>query len=223
MADSGLAPSPRTTLRRKKERGSHDLAVIEGILDEGFICHVGFDDAGSTVVLPTAYARVGSAVYLHGAAGNAMLRALSTGVQACLTVTLLDGLVFARSAFHHSMNYRSVVLFGRARAVDDLDEKRRAVLAIVEHMAPGRSADARPPTESELRSTLVVALPVEEASAKVRTGGPIDEPEDIDLAVWAGQVPFVAAVGAPEPEADLPQGLRTPPYVADLLGARRMP
>ena len=222
MGDSDLAPSERTRLRRKRERGSHDRRLVERILDEGLIGHVGFVQGGNAVVLPTAYARVDDTVYLHGAAGNNMLRTLASGLDACVTVTLLDGLVFARSAFHHSMNYRSVVLFGRARPVEDLDEKRAAVLAIVDHMAPGRSAEARPPTDSELRSTLVVAFPVDEGSAKVRTGGPIDEPEDLGLAVWAGHVPFSLAVGAPEPDVDLDRRVPIPDYVADLLEARRL-
>ena len=221
MTDSRLAPSERTNLRRKKERGSHDLRLVERILDEGFICHVGTSEAGTPVVLPTTYARVGATVYLHGAAGNRMLRALAAGTEACVTVTLLDGLVFARSAFHHSMNYRSVVLFGRGRAVEDLDEKRAAVLAIVDHMAPGRSTDARPPTDSELRSTLVVAFPVEEGSAKVRTGGPIDDEEDLELPVWAGHLPFVTATGDPQPDAGLPGHVAVPAYVSDLMAARR--
>ncbi|HLX87192.1 MAG TPA: pyridoxamine 5'-phosphate oxidase family protein [Acidimicrobiales bacterium] len=221
MADSELAPSDRTRLRRKKERGSHERGLIERILDEGFICHVGFAEDGSTVVLPTAYARVGDTVYLHGAAGNRMLRALATGIDACVTVTLLDGLVLARSAFHHSMNYRSVVLFGRGRAVEDVDDKRAAVLAIVEHMAPGRSADARLPTDTELRSTLVVAFPIEEGSAKVRRGGPIDDPEDLDLPVWAGHVPFVTSLGAPEPDAEPGREVALPAYITDLLESRR--
>jgi len=215
-----LPPSDRTRLRRKKERGSHDRTLIDAILDEGLICHVGFPDGGATTVLPTAYARLGDHLYLHGAVGNHMLRVLASGAPACVAVTLLDGLVFARSAFHHSMNFRSVVLFGAAREVVDPDDKRRAVLAIVDHMAPGRSRDARPPSDSELQSTRVVAFPVEEVSAKVRTGGPVDEPEDLALAVWGGELPFEVVTRTPVPD-DGSEAVPTPDYVGDFWAHRR--
>jgi nitroimidazol reductase NimA-like FMN-containing flavoprotein (pyridoxamine 5'-phosphate oxidase superfamily) len=197
MAAPDLTASPRSTLRRKAERGSHDRAVVDAILDEGLLCHVGFVDGGAPVVLPTAYARVGDELYLHGAAGNQMLRSLASGLEACVTVTLLDGIVLARSAKHHSMNYRSVVLFGAARKVTDPEEKRRALLHIVDHMVPGRSGDARPPDDTELSATLVLAFPLEEGSAKVRAGGPVDEAEDLTLPVWAGEVPLTLAAGTP--------------------------
>jgi nitroimidazol reductase NimA-like FMN-containing flavoprotein (pyridoxamine 5'-phosphate oxidase superfamily) len=197
MAATDLTASPRSTLRRKAERGSHDRGLVEAILDEGLLCHVGFVDGGAPVVLPTAYARVGDELYLHGAVGNQMLRALASGVPACVTVTLLDGIVLARSAKHHSMNYRSVVLFGTARKVTDAEEKRRALLHIVDHMAPGRSGDARPPNDAELTATLVLAFPVDEGSAKVRTGGPVDDEEDLALAVWAGELPLTLGAGTP--------------------------
>ena len=215
-----LEETNRSRLRRKAERGSHDRAVIDAVLDAGLICHVGFAVDGQPWVFPTAYARVDDQVYVHGAVGNSFLRSLASGVEACLTVTLVDGLVLARSAFHHSMNYRSVMLFGRPEAVSDAEEKRRATLAIVEHMVPGRSADAREPTESELRATLVVRMPVSEGSAKVRRGGPVDDDGDMDLPHWAGQVPL--RISALAPVADAPPGSvarPVPDYVRDWVSA----
>jgi uncharacterized protein len=176
---------------------------------------VGFPEEGSTVVLPTAFARVGDAVYLHGAAANRMLGTVASGAPICVSVTLLDGIVLARSAFHHSMNYRSVVLFGVGSLVDDRAEKLAALLAIVDHMAPGRSADARPPTEGELRATAVVRLPILEASAKVRTGGPIDDAADLELPIWAGVIPCGLVSGSAVADEGLPAGVVTPAYVAD--------
>lgn len=216
MADVGatVARSERVLLRRKRERGSHERRVVEAILDEGLICHVGFHDGESTFVVPTTYARVGRSILLHGAAANRMLRTLASGIEACVTVTLLDGLVFSRSAFHHSMNYRSVMLFGTARAVEDPDEKRAAVLAILEHLAPGRSRDARPPTPSELRATAVVRFPIEEGSAKIRVGGPVEEPEDLALPVWAGELPFEFTAKAAVADDHTPQGIEVPAYIA---------
>jgi nitroimidazol reductase NimA-like FMN-containing flavoprotein (pyridoxamine 5'-phosphate oxidase superfamily) len=189
----------RTTLRRKKERGSTDQKLLDAILDEALVAHVGFTADHGPVVLPMTYARIGDAVYLHGAAGNALLRAASGGVDVCMTVTLLDGLVLARSAFHHTMNYRCAVLFGRAVRVTDASELQAMSAALVDRMSPGRSAEARPPTEEELRATLVLRLPIEEASVKVRTGGPVDDDEDLVLPVWAGVVPLRLVAGAPEP------------------------
>ena len=183
----------RTTLRRKKERGSYDRDVVHAILDEGLLCHVGFSGEGSPFVIPMVYARMGEVVYLHGATGNRMLRSLAHGIEVCVTVTLVDALVLARSAFHHSMNYRSVMLFGPATRVEDEDEKRRASMALLEHMVPGRSADTRAPTPEELRTTLMIRVPISEGSAKIRTGGPIDEPEDMGAPVLGRNDP----VGAP--------------------------
>lgn len=201
MTASQVPPTSRTKLRRKSDRGRYDRETIDGILDEALVCHVGFAVEGRPWVIPTAFARVGEHVYLHGAVGNFALRTLAGGAEACLTVTLVDGLVLARSAFHHSMNYRSVLLFGHAAAVTADDEKRAALLAIVEHMVEGRSRSTRPPTAHELRSTLVLRLPIEEASAKVRTGGPIDELADYELPHWAGVVPLSLVQG--EPQRDL--------------------
>lgn len=200
-----LTPTDRTRVRRLAERGRYDRATIHEVLDEAYIAHVGFVVDGEPRVLPMTYGRIGDVLYLHGAAGNAMLRA-SSGAAVCVTVTLLDGLVLARSAFHHSMNHRSVVLLGTATKVDDDAEKRRALDAVVEHVLPGRSQVARPTSDAELRKTLVLRLPIEEGSAKVRTGGPADEPEDMDLPVWAGVVPLRLVAGAPvqEPDQRLP-------------------
>lgn len=198
---STLAVTDRTRLRRKAERGAHDRATIDAILDEALVCHVGFAIDGRPVVIPTAFGRIGSDLYLHGAVGNHALRTLAGGIEVCVTVTLLDGLVLARSAFHHSMNYRSVVLFGRAEPVTDDREKLDALLAVVDHMEPGRSAASRPPTPEELRATLVVRLPIVEGSAKVRTGGPVDDEADLALDHWAGVIPLALVRG--EPVADV--------------------
>lgn len=189
--------SARTTVRRLPKRGDYDRATINAILDEALICHIGFIAEGSPVVIPTIHARAGETLYVHGSAASRMLRTLREGVPACVTVTLLDGLVLARSTFHHSMNYRSVVIFGTAREVVDREEKLRALEAIVEHVAPGRSAVARPPNEEELRATMVLALPIEEASAKIRTGPPLDDADDYKLDVWAGVIPMRLVAGEP--------------------------
>jgi nitroimidazol reductase NimA-like FMN-containing flavoprotein (pyridoxamine 5'-phosphate oxidase superfamily) len=209
-----LAVTPRTRLRRRPDRGAFDWPTVCSILDEGFVCHLGFVADGAPVVIPTSYARVDDRLYVHGAASNHALRSLAAGGDVCLSVTLIDGLVLARSAFHHSVNYRSVVVFGRAVAVQDPDTKRRALDAIVEHIVPGRSRDARPATDAELRATLLLELPVVEASAKVRTGGPIDDPQDLALAVWAGEVPLAMAAGAPRTDGLGLADLEVPPYAA---------
>jgi hypothetical protein len=196
-----LRETDRSRVRRKADRARYDFSTAAAILDEALLCHVGFAVDGRPWVVPTTFARVGDHLYLHGAAGNFALRTLSAGgVEACVTVTLLDGLVLARSAFHHSMNYRSVMLFGSATAVVDVSEKQSALLAIVDHMEPGRSSCTRLPTDAELRSTLVVRFPIDEGSAKVRTGGPIDDPEDLALAHWAGVIPLALVRGSPVPD-----------------------
>jgi nitroimidazol reductase NimA-like FMN-containing flavoprotein (pyridoxamine 5'-phosphate oxidase superfamily) len=194
------ALSDRVRVRRQPARGHYDRAVVEAILDEGFVCHLGFSVGDTTWVLPTAYGRDGDVLYLHGAPANHALATLQQGVTACATVTLVDGLVLARSAFHHSINYRSVVVFGQASLVTDVEEKRRALEVVLEHIVPGRSIDARPPTDGELRKTSVLRLPISESSAKVRTGGPVDDLEDLGLPVWAGQLPLVTGSGAPVAE-----------------------
>jgi nitroimidazol reductase NimA-like FMN-containing flavoprotein (pyridoxamine 5'-phosphate oxidase superfamily) len=209
---SQLEPTDRTRLRRRKERGSYDVAAIYAILDESLFCHVGFAIDGRPWVVPTIHARVDDALYLHGAVANHMLRTMSDGVDACVTATLIDGLVLARSAFHHSMNYRSVMVFGRATRVDDADEKQHALSALVEHVVRGRGADARPPNADEVRTTLVLRLPITEASAKVRTGGPLDDEDDMALGTWAGVLPCAITFGAPladaSVDAPLPDYLR---------------
>jgi nitroimidazol reductase NimA-like FMN-containing flavoprotein (pyridoxamine 5'-phosphate oxidase superfamily) len=193
-------PTEATTLRRD-ERGSYDRALVHSILDEALICHVGFTTERGPVVIPTVHARIDDTLYLHGSPATRMLRTLGRGVDVCVTVTLVDGLVLARSAFHHSMNYRSVVVLGTATPVTDLDEKGRVLDAITAQVAGDeRQAQLRPHTEKEIRGTSVLALPLVEVSAKVRTGGPVDEPEDMDLPVFAGVVPVSVQLG--EPVAD---------------------
>jgi nitroimidazol reductase NimA-like FMN-containing flavoprotein (pyridoxamine 5'-phosphate oxidase superfamily) len=178
----------RTQVRRQPDRGRYDRETIDAILDEGLVCHLGFVAGGQPYVIPTLYARVGDSLYVHGSAASRMLRHLATGARVCVTVTLLDGLVLARSVFHHSMNYRSVVVLGTATLVTG-DEKRRALHALTEHLAPGRWDEARRPTAKELKATSLLQLPIDEASAKLRTGPPKDDPDDEDLPVWAGVVP----------------------------------
>ncbi len=197
-----IAPTDRTKVRRLPKRANYDRDLIDGIIDEAISCHVGFAVDGRPWVIPTIHARIDDRLYLHGAVANHMLKSLAGGIEACVTITLIDGLVLARSAFHHSMNYRSVMVFGRAVRVEDADEKRAALHALVEHVVPGRMADARPPSESELRTTTVLRLPIDEASAKIRTGGPVDDEEDMQLAVWAGQLPLSTGYGAPIAEPD---------------------
>ena len=207
-----FAPTGRTTLKRLPKRGSHERRLIYQILDEGFVCHVGFAVGGRPFVIPTGYARVGDTLYIHGSAVSRMLRALKDGVEACVTVTLIDGLVLARSAFHHSMNYRSVVVFGRASVVEEAREKLEALRAFSEHMIPGRWAEVREPNEGELKATLVLRLPLVEASAKVRTGPPLDDEEDYRLPVWAGEVPLRLTAGAPVADARLEAEVEPPAY-----------
>jgi nitroimidazol reductase NimA-like FMN-containing flavoprotein (pyridoxamine 5'-phosphate oxidase superfamily) len=206
------SPSDRTTVRRLPERGSHDRAAADAILDEGLVAHVGLATDHGPVVIPMAFARDGDRLLLHGSPASRLLRGGAKGAEMCVTVTLLDGLVLARSQFHHSVNYRSVVVFGRAEPIEDLDERRAALRVLVEHIVPGRTADAREPTELELRGTLVLALPLDELSVKVRTGGPREEAEDMDLPVWAGVVPLTTVARAPVPDDDLRGDLTPPPY-----------
>jgi uncharacterized protein len=204
----------RTTLKRHPERGNHDKSVIFDILDEALVCHVAFVTEAGPVVVPTLFARVNDTLYIHGSAIGRMLRTIAEGVEVCLNVTLLDGLVFARSAFSHSMNYRSVTVFGRGREVTDRTEKMRALAATVEHVAQGRWLDARRPSEKELLATTVIAIPLAEASAKIREGGPKDADADYALPVWAGVVPLRTIAGAPEPDGRLHGEATTPDYVA---------
>jgi len=212
--------TPRTTVRRLPKRGHYDRPTIDAILDEGLICHVGFVVDGQPYVIPTLYARRQDRIYVHGSAVSRMLRTLAGGVPVCLTVTLVDGLVLARSAFNHSMNYRSVVVLGTAAPVEG-EEKVAALEAIAEHAAPGRWAETRAPNAAELKQTLVLSLPLGEASAKVRTGPPIDEDEDYALPHWAGVLPLALAAGSPVPDPRLPAGIPVPPSVRGWRRPRR--
>jgi nitroimidazol reductase NimA-like FMN-containing flavoprotein (pyridoxamine 5'-phosphate oxidase superfamily) len=207
---AAAAPSPRTTVRRLVERAAYDRATIHAILDEGLVCHVGFALDGQPFVMPMAYGRLDERLYLHGSTASRILRALADGAPVCATVTLVDGLVFARSAFHHSMNYRSVVVLGAASPVTDAEERLAALRAIVEHVVPGRWSESRRPNVKELAQTLVVSLPLDEASAKVRSGGPKDDEEDMGLEVWAGVVPLALVPRAPVAEPGLRAGLEPP-------------
>jgi len=214
MTDTKPA-TDRVRLRRKRERGSHDRALIDAILDEALIAHLGIADSdGQPFVMPMLHARRGDEVYVHGSAGSRALRTLAAGAPACLTVSLLDGLVLARSAMHHSANYRSVMLLGTARLLGETREKHAALEAIVEHIVPGRWRDVRAPTQNELKATSVLAMRIDEASAKVRSGPPLDDEEDYSLATWAGVIPMLASAGAPLPDPLLHDGLAPPRYVS---------
>jgi nitroimidazol reductase NimA-like FMN-containing flavoprotein (pyridoxamine 5'-phosphate oxidase superfamily) len=212
---SSFQPTERTQVKRLPKRGVYDRAAIHKILDEAFLCHVGFVVDGQPYVIPTGYARVGDTLYIHGSAASRMLRTLSGGVAVSVTMTLLDGLVLARSAFHHSMNYRSVVVFGTATPVEDDAGKLQALRAFTEHVTPGRWAEVRGPSEQELKATLVLALPLSEASAKVRTGPPIDDEEDYRLPVWAGVLPLQLTPRAPIADPRLPAGIAVPDYLTN--------
>ena len=210
-------PSSRTRVRRAPKRARYDRETVEAILDEALVCHLAFVHDGQPFCIPTLHGRVGDTVYVHGSAASRMVRTLAAGAPACLTVTHLDGLVLARSAFHHSMNYRSAVLLGALRLVDDPAEKDRALEAFTEQLVPGRWAEVRGPNAKELKATSVLAMRLDEASAKVRTGGPVDDEEDMGLDVWAGVVPLELTAGAPVADGD-----REPPaYVSGWSPSRR--
>jgi hypothetical protein len=202
----------RSRVRRLPERARRERAEVHAILDEGLVCHVGFASDQGPVVIPTLYARDGERLYLHGSPASRMLRSLARGIPVCITVTHVDGLVLARSAFHHSMNYRSAVVFGTAKEVDDLEEKRRALRRIVEHVVPGRTPDTRAPNEFEEKFTRVLAVEIEEASAKLRSGGPKDDEADLSLPHWAGVIPLQLVPGAPLADEGLAPGAQAPPY-----------
>ena len=210
-----LPRTKRTTLKRLPQRGSFERQQINEILDEGFICHVGFVVNGEPVVIPTGYARAGEALIIHGSQASRMLRQLEQGIGVCVTVTLIDGLVLARSAFHHSMNYRSVVVFGRARVIEDREEKLAALTALSEHMIPGRWDEVREPNDRELQLTTVLTIPITEASAKVRTGPPVDDEEDYDLPVWAGVIPLQMTAHEPIADPRLDTNIPVPQYASD--------
>lgn len=210
------APSKRVEVKRAVERGHYDREIIDAILDEALFCHVGVITAeGHPVVIPTIHARKGDTVYMHGSPASRLLRTMKRGTEICLTATLLDGIVVARSAFHHSMNYRSVVVIGTARIVDDPAEKLAALELVTDHVVPGRWAQCRPVTEKEINGTLVAALSLDESSAKIRTGGPIDDEEDYELPIWAGIVPLELTAAAPIPDDRLLSGVTPPANVAN--------
>jgi uncharacterized protein len=190
----------RTRLRRLPARGAHDRAAVHAILDAGFVCHVGFVAGGQPYVIPTGYARAHDTLYIHGSTASRLVRTLAGGLDVCVTVTLVDGFVLARSAFHHSLNYRSVVVLGRARLVSSAEEKLEALRRFTDHIASGRFEEARRPTDQELKGTAVLALALEEASAKIRSGPPLDDPDDLALKIWAGVVPLRQVVGEPQPD-----------------------
>ena len=213
-----ILPTDRTTVRRLPARGSYDRALIHSILDEAPVCHVGFVVNGRPFVIPTLHVRVGDRLYMHGSPGSRMLKAMAGGVEVCVNVTVVNGLVLARSAFHHSMNYRSVVVLGTAQAVDDPDEKTRVLHALSEHLVPGRWRDVRGPAPGELKATSVLSLPIDEASAKVRTGPPVDDEEDYALPAWAGVVPLSLKAGEPVPCPRLSPGIELPSYARSYPG-----
>ena len=208
------APTERTRVRRHPERADYDRDMVKRIVDEALICHVAWiDDEGRPRVLPTIQARVNDTLYLHGSRAARAWKAVAAGAEVCVVATIVDGLVLARSAFSHSMNYRSVVLYGRAREVTDPDELLVAARAITRHVLPGREDEARMPTADEFRQTILFAIPIDEASAKVRTGPPIDDEGDLAAPIWAGVLPLVTVAGEPETAPDLTDGIEAPAYV----------
>jgi nitroimidazol reductase NimA-like FMN-containing flavoprotein (pyridoxamine 5'-phosphate oxidase superfamily) len=215
MSEDPVPGGRRVALRRHPERGRHDRPTIDAILDASPYCHLGFVVDGQPYVIATIHARDGDTVYVHGSSVSRMLRTLRGGIPMCLTVTLLDGLVLARSAFNHSMNYRSVVVLGTAREVTDREEKNAALRAVVEHVLEGRWDHVRWPTDQELKATSVLALPLDESSAKIRTGPPKDDEEDLDYPVWAGVLPLRVVAGTPVPDPKLPASMPVPDHVTD--------
>jgi uncharacterized protein len=205
-------PTPRTRVVREAERAAYDRETVYQILDEGFLCHVGFAVEGQPFVIPTSYGRVESNLYIHGSAASRMLRQMKDGVPVCVTVTLLDGLVLARSIFNHSMNYRSVVILGKATLVDDPKEKIEALYALSQHILPGRWDDSRQPNDRELKATSVLRVPIEEFSAKVRVGPPVDDEPDYAFPTWAGVIPLETVAGEPIDDVRLLPGQEAPAY-----------
>jgi len=206
-------PTERTLIRRLPKRGSYERETVYRILDEGMVCHIGFVQDGKPVVIPAGYGRKDDTLFIHGSTASRMFRALGQGADLCVTVTLMDGLVLARSAFHHSMNYRSVILFGKATVLEDRAAKREALRVLTEHIVPGRWQDVRQPTDKELQVTTVLAIPLEEVSAKVRTGPPMDDEEDYALSVWAGVLPLELTPAPPLPDERLAKQIEVPEYV----------
>ena len=213
------SPSQRTTLKRRPERGAYDTASARAVFDAALNCHVAFVAAeGHPVVLPTIHGRIDDRLYIHGSVASRLVRTLATNIECCVSATIVDGLVYARSAFHMSMNYRSVVAFGRATLVQADHEKVAAMRAITERLMPGRWADVRPPARSELAQMAVVSVPLEEASVKIRSGPPVDEAQDYERDVWAGVVPLRMVPGPPAPDPLLPRGQALPPYLYPGVG-----
>ena len=215
MTSQLLTRTPRTTLKRQAQRGSFEREQVHAILDEALVCDLAWSVDGRPAAIPTVHGRIGDLLYVHGSSANRALRALRDGAQACVTATLVDGLVLGRSAFHQSINFRCVILYGPAREVDDPREKLDALRAIVEHAIPGRWADTRAPNREELLRTLVLAIPIEEASAKVRTGQPVDEDEDYALPCWAGVIPLRMRAEPPVADPRLAAGIPLPGYASD--------
>ena len=216
LVDTAYRPTPRTTPTRYRERARYDRETVHEILDESLICHLGYLNGGAPVVLPTTHARLGETLYLHGSTGSGPMlaaKAAPSGLPVCVTATLVDGLVLARAAMHHSVNFRSVVVVGAARVVDDPAEKVRALHGLLDHIASGRAADCRTPNARELSATGVLALDLVEVSAKVRTGGPVDDPPDCTLPHWAGVIPLSLTPGAPVPADDLDPAIAVPSYL----------
>ena len=213
LSTHSLSKTPKTQVKRAPKRGHYDFETVAQILDAGLVCHVGFVVDGQPFVIPTAYGRLDDKVYIHGAAASRLLKALQMGIEVCLTVTLLDGLVLARSVYHHSMNYRSVVIFGQASVVSDPEEKMLALKAFTEHVMKGRWDEVRSPNPEELAATVVLSLPITEASAKIRTGPPIDAEADYALNVWAGVLPLQTTPGEPVNDPKLSPEIATPEAV----------
>ncbi|MEH1837671.1 MAG: pyridoxamine 5'-phosphate oxidase family protein [Nostoc sp.] len=216
------APSQRTTVKRTPQRANYESDIIYQILDEGLVCHIGFVADGQPVVIPTAYGRVEDTLYIHGSPASRMLRTLQQGIDVCVTVTLIDGLVLARSAFHHSMNYHSVVVFGKAILVEDAEQKLAALKAFTEHVILGRWSQVRSPSHNELARTIVLSLPLTEASAKIRTGGPIDDQADYQIPVWAGEIPLKLTATVPINDPQLDPHIEVPVNLSNYTRPQRL-
>ncbi len=212
---SDFPKTDRNRVRRKPQRGDYQKETIYQIIDEAPICHVGFVVDGQPYVIPTLHARQGDVLFLHGAPASRLLKVIETGAEVCITMTLVDGIVLARSAFHHSINYRSALLFGRGAIVTEPGQKMAALAAITEHIAPGRWSEVRQPSQQELDATTVVAVPIASASAKIRSGPPLDDEVDYELPIWAGVLPLTLVSGAPEPDPRLPADIPLPPSLRD--------
>lgn len=209
-----MDPTPRSTIRRLAEKAAYDAETVEAVLDAGLVAHVGISSHGAPVVIPMAYARVGDTIYVHGSTASRVMRTLKTGDPICITVTIVDGIVLARSAFNMSMNYRSVIVHGRARLVADPDERMTAFRAVMDHLVPGHWYEVRPPNDAELKQTLVTAVKLDEASAKISTGPPDDEVADLELPIWAGQIPLHTIAGAPIADDAVLEGVEAPASVS---------